>query len=331
MGTASTPPPDGRDLYQQLGVPPEASEEEIRRAYRRAARAHHPDAEGHADPGQFSDATDAYDVLRDRDRRRAYDAMRRRRAADSAAAGRVHIPVRRDGQRRTREVTLPLTFDQAALGTTAVIEVDVPRPCQACNGTGRGEPSPCADCGGSGHTGRVSGGVTITHTCRSCSGTGGRSAPRCSACAGQGWTNVPRELRVEVPAGVEDGTSLRVPPANGEGEQVVVVVQVAEHAYFGRQGRDLTLELPLTIAEATLGGVVTVPTLGGAVAIRIPPGTPHGRTFRVRRQGIPYPDGPGDLLATVDVVIPTELNADQRAAMEAFAAATTSPRRHLER
>jgi molecular chaperone DnaJ len=330
MGTASTPPPDGRDLYQRLGVPPDASEEEIRRAYRHAARAHHPDVEGDADPGRFRDVTDAYDVLRDTDRRRAYDAMRGSRAANSSAARRVRIPVHRAGERRTREVTLPLTFDQAALGTTALVEVDVLTSCQACDGTGRGVPSPCTDCDGTGHTGRVSGGITIRHTCRSCGGTGSRSAPRCTACAGTGRTTVPREVRVEVPAGVEDGTRLRVPP-DGPGEQLVAVVQVAAHAYFARRGRDLTLDLPVTIAEATLGGVVTVPTLDGAVAIRLPPGTPHGRTFRVRRQGIPHPDGPGDLLATVEVVIPTQLNDDQRAALEAFAAVTTSPRRHLER
>jgi molecular chaperone DnaJ len=111
---------------------------------------------------------------------------------------------------------------------------------------------------------------------------------------------------------------------------VVAVVRVSEHRFFTRNGTDLHLRVPVTVAEAILGGVITVPTLDSAVAIRLPPGTPHGRILRVRGRGIPHTGGSGDLLATVDVVIPTELNPAQRTALEAFAAATESPRRHLD-
>jgi molecular chaperone DnaJ len=133
---------------------------------------------------------------------------------------------------------------------------------------------------------------------------------------------------VRVPPGVDSGARLRIPfPGGGE---IVGVVGVAAHPYFTRDGSNLHLRVPITLAEAALGAVVTVPTLDSAVAIRVPPGTPHGRTLRVRGRGVPRGDRQGDLLVTVEVVVPFELNEAQRAGLEAFAAATESPRRHFE-
>jgi DnaJ-class molecular chaperone len=130
--------------------------------------------------------------------------------------------------------------------------------------------------------------------------------------------------------GVEDGTRLRVPLPGGDGRPLFALVRTAPHPYFGRRGHDLTLRLPITLAEAALGSVVTVPTLAGAVAIRIPPGSTHGRVLRVRGHGISRGTEAGDLLVTVAIVVPASVNDAQRAALEAFAAATESPRRHLE-
>jgi molecular chaperone DnaJ len=348
MGARSASSPGDDNLYEALGVSPDASEQDIAKAYRRLARAHHPDANPDALADDFTAATDAYDVLRDPDRRRAYDTTRRTRAAAADAAAGMRIPVRRiTGRDSTRasssdtvspaapsrspgEVLLPLTFDQAALGTTAVIEVGVASRCEACAGSGRAAPSMCSACSGAGFSARNTGGITIRYACSQCEGTGQRSGGPCRGCRGGGQIVADREVTLQVPPGVEDGTRLRFAVPGDSTRQMTAVVRSGAHPYFGRRGRDLTLQLPITLAEAALGGVVTVPTLRSAVAIRIPPGTPHGRTFRIRGQGVPDPAHPGDLLVTVQLVIPAELNDDQRTALQAFAAATESPRKHLE-
>jgi molecular chaperone DnaJ len=136
-----------------------------------------------------------------------------------------------------------------------------------------------------------------------------------------------RDVTVQLPAGVEDGARLRLPIP---GAELVAVVRATSHRYFERKGKDIALRLPLTISEATLGGIVSVPTLTGALAVRIPPGSRHGRTLRARGHGIPHTEGPGDLLMTIEIDIPPALNEAQRAALEAYAAVTASPRKHFE-
>ena len=333
------------DLYSMLGVPRDATAEDITRAYRRLAREHHPDANPSGDSQRFAGITDAYDVLRDSGRRGTYDRTRRARAGAAHAASAVRIPVRHGpvreeargrtpGTRPAAEpgtlsaIELALTFEQAALGTSALVPVAVETPCGACSGTGASQ-STCPSCEGAGSNSRSSGGVAIRYVCSDCDGSGQRRR-RCEACEGRGLQATEREVKVRVPPGVEDGTRLRFSVPGGGSAEMVAVVRTAAHAYFGRRGRDLTLRLPVTVAEAALGGVVTVPTLQGAVAMRLPPGTPHGRTFRLRGRGIPAPGKPGDLLVTVEIVVPAELNQEQRAALEAFAAATEPPRRHFE-
>jgi molecular chaperone DnaJ len=345
----SEPSGTGDNLYDTLGVGADASEDEIASAYRRRARERHPDTNPTGRREAFAELTDAYDVLRDPDRRRAYDAARRgrARAASDAAAG-VRIPVRHTGRgsanrstpgpSRTRptapgarhEVPLPLTFEQAALGTTAIISYDTDLPCAACGGSGAsgGGDAVCAGCGGTGHTDRHSGGIRIRTECPSCGGTGRAQPVACTDCDGSGVRQHPAEVRLRVPPGVDTGTKLRV--TTPQGDDIVGVVAVDPHQYFTRTGDDLRLRVPVTIAEAALGAVITVPTLDSAVAIRLPAGTPHGRTLRVKGRGVPRAERRGDLLVTVDVIIPTELNETQRAALAAFASATESPRQHLE-
>lgn len=338
------------NLYDTLGVGSDASATEITRAYRRLAREHHPDTGSEDGSEAFSELTDAYDVLHDPTRRRAYDDARRGRAqaATQAAAG-LRIPVRHRAPEQPRhpgeqpsvmreerapaprEVELHLTFDQAALGTTAVLAVDRDDACPACRGGGVAPASEttCASCGGAGATVRRSGGINIRTECPACEGAGHERPDACTSCGGRGVTHTTSDLAVRVPPGVDTGARLRIPlPGGGE---IVGVVRAGEHPYFTRAGRDLQLHVPVTIAEAALGGVITVPTLDSAVAIRLPPGTPHGRVLRVRGRGIPRGDRRGDLLVTIDVAIPSMLNDAQRAALEAFAAATTeSPRAHLD-
>lgn len=325
----------GDDLYGTLGVGANASAEDLSSAYRRLARQHHPDSNPNALSGDFSAVSDAYEVLRDPERRRSYDATRQHRRLAADAASGIRIPVHRHGMagaaragRLPEQIELPLTFEQAALGTTVTAEIPVPARCRPCEGSGHTTPGTCGACAGAGHTVRQSGGINIRRTCDSCAGRGTTPPRACSHCAGDGHVIESRDVKVRVPAGTDDGTVLRF-TAPGDHE-VRAVARVGDHAYFGRQGRDLTLRLPITVSEAALGAVVTVPTLGGAVAMRIPPGTPTGRTFRVRGRGVHHPDQPGDLLVTAEVLIPAALTDAQRAALEALDAATPSPRVHLE-
>ena len=325
-------PASSDDLYETLGVPFDVSAEELNSVFRRLARQHHPDSNPEARSGDFTAVTDAFEVLRDPERRRSYDATRRHRGAAVDAAGGFRIPVHREGTAQggllPEQVDLPLTFEQAALGTTVTVEIRAPARCQSCGGSGRTASGTCVPCGGAGSTTRQCGGISIKRVCDACAGRGTAAPAVCPQCAGHGHVVEARDLTVRVPGGTEDGSVLRFTAPGGQ--EVRAVARVAPHAYFGRRGRDLTLGLPITIAEAALGTVLAVPTLDGAVAIRIPPGTPTGRTFRVRNRGIHDPEAPGDLLVTVDVVIPATLSEEQRAALEAFAAATPSPRPHLE-
>lgn len=254
------------------------------------------------------------------------------RSAPEAAA--TAAPSHREAPARAGEddVELELAFEQAALGTTATVHIDTATPCSACTGTGAARGAGCTDCAGSGSHTRTSGGINIRTECRSCDGAG-RSAPtRCEACHGRGGVTTGRAVTLRVPPGVSDGARLRFSVPTGTGHtQRHAVVRVAGHPYFTRDGNDLKVQLPITIAEAALGATVAVPTLGGAVTIRIPPGTHTGRTFRIPGRGIPAASGSGDLLATVDLSIPAELNDEQRRALEAFASVTLSPRQHLHR
>ena len=330
----------GSDPYSTLGVGTDASDEEITRAYRRLARDQHPDTNPDAHDGDFAGLTDAYDVLRDPDRRRRYDQTRDTRVAAARAAAAPRVPVhtieanrptpndRGASRVQAAEVDLELTFDQAALGTTATVTLAGETPCAACAGRGAAT-SACSVCGGLGATSRRSGGITIRTACATCGGTGRGQPARCGACSGAGTTTTTRELAVRVPSGVEDGTRLRLPPTDSFGT-VDAIVRVGAHPFFERRGLDVTIRLPVTLAEAALGAVVTVPTLDGAVTIRVPAGTPHGRVLRVAGRGIANASRAGDLLVTVAIHVPAALNDRQRSALESYAEATTSPRRHLE-
>ena len=332
-----------RDPYHTLGVGADATDEEITRAYRHLARTHHPDANPGAASDAFAGLTDAYDVLRDPDRRRRLDETRDTRAAPAQAAAATRIPVRTIGSRRpppsgepqptarASGVDLELTFEQAALGTTATVTQSTDETCQACAGRGSSGPAgACPHCDGKSATIRVSGGINIRTACPRCGGTGRRAPTACTVCAGRGLATTNRELTVWIPAGTEDGTRLRLRPSTAMSQAVDAIVRVAAHPFLGRRGPDLILRVPVTLAEAALGTVVTVPTLDDAVAIRVPPGTPHGRVLRVAGRGIVHPSRLGDLLVTIEIVVPTALTDRQRSALEAFAEATPAPRTHLE-
>jgi molecular chaperone DnaJ len=372
-----------KDYYKALGVSPTATEAEIRRAYRKLAKAHHPDA----NPGseeRFKEVSAAYEVLSDPTKRKEYDEIRRLGPMAGAFGGRgrggaggaggpgfgggggnftfttddigdllggLFGRVRGDGSggRTTTqagpqrggdlEAELHLSFNDAVNGVTTTVNVTSETTCHTCHGSGAApgtSPVVCPQCSGRGVIDDNQGFFSFSRTCPRCAGRGMIVETPCPTCQGRGVEVRPRQVKVRVPPGVENGQRIRLkgrgaPGRNGApAGDLFVVVQVEPHPLFGRRGRDLTLTVPITFAEAALGGEITVPTLDEPVVLKVPPGTKSGRTFRVRGRGVATDKSAGDLLVTVEVAVPARLNAAQREAIQALASASTeSPRAHL--
>jgi len=354
-----------KDFYKDLGVSPDATQDEIKKAYRKLARDLHPDA----NPGdakaeeRFKAVSEANAVLSDPAKRREYDETRRLFAsggmpggfrpgaggfsggtgatfdigdlfggaegglgdlfgglfnrAGGASAGRSRP--RRGGDVET-ETTLD--FRDAVKGVTVPLRLTSPAPCTTCHGSGAQpgtSPRVCPHCNGSGVVSRNQGAFGFSEPCDDCRGTGSIIDNPCSDCRGTGIQNRTRTITVRVPAGIKDGSRIRLA---GQGEaglrgapsgDLYVTVHVRPDRVFGREGDDLTLVLPVSYGELVLGGTVSVPTLDGRVGLKIPPGTADGRVLRVRGRGVPKRGGgAGDLLVTVKVAIPQKL--DEKAA-----------------
>jgi molecular chaperone DnaJ len=239
------------------------------------------------------------------------------------------------------EAELHLDFEAAIHGATTSVSVVSDVACNTCHGSGAApgtSPVICPVCGGRGVVDDNQGFFSFSTPCRACRGTGMRVETPCPTCRGTGIERRPRTVKVRVPPGVADGKRIRVAGRGGAGHNggpagdLYVVCRVAPHELFGRKGRDLTLTVPITFAEAALGATVTVPTLSRAVTLRVPPGTRSGRTFRVRGKGVaPAGSTPaGDLLVTVEVAVPEQLTDEEREAVEKLAAASLgSPRSYL--
>jgi molecular chaperone DnaJ len=360
-----------KDYYAVLGVEQTASQKEITKAYRKLARELHPDA----NPGnaaaeeRFKEVAAAYDVLGDEAKRKEYDEVRRLGPMAGGFGGGAggFQDVRFDdlgdlgnlfgnlfgGRGRTRtstpqgprrggdlETVLHLDFVDAVRGVTTAVHLTSDAPCGTCHGTGARPgttPVACSRCGGSGFLHENQGSFSFASPCPQCGGNGVTITDPCATCRGSGLERRPREVKVRIPAGVDDAQRIRLKGRGAPGRQggppgdLFVVVRVAPHDLFGRSGTDLTVAVPVTFAEAALGADIRVPTLDGPpVTVRIPAGTRSGKTFRVRGRGIPAERGAGDLLVTVDVAVPSTLTAAEREAIEALAAVTTeSPRAHL--
>lgn len=239
------------------------------------------------------------------------------------------------------EADLHLSFDEAVDGVTTTVHLTSDAACSTCAGSGAAPgttPEICPRCSGRGVLDDNQGFFSLSQPCDRCGGRGRVVTDPCPTCRGSGIERKPRRVKVRIPAGVKDGQRIRLkgrgtPGRNGgPAGDLYVTVTVAGHKLFGRKGTNLTLDLPVTFTEAALGAKVKVPTLNGStVTLKVPPGTPSGKTFRVRGRGVPTTNGTGDLLVTVVVDVPGELSAEQRSAIEALAAATTgSPREHLE-
>jgi molecular chaperone DnaJ len=248
------------------------------------------------------------------------------------------------GPRRGEDVhaRLHLSFEDAIRGATTSVHVEGEARCPTCHGTGAAPgstPVTCTRCGGRGVLDENQGLFSLSTVCPDCGGKGTKIDKPCPDCHGTGVTKRGREVKVRIPPGVEDGQTIRVKGRgaagrnNGPAGDLYVEVAVDRHPLFGRRGRNLTLELPVTFPEAVLGATVKVPTLDGPVNLKIPAGTSSGKTFRVKGRGVPAGRraGAGDLLVTAVVAVPEKLTDEQRAAVEELARVSEgTPRAHLE-
>ena len=238
------------------------------------------------------------------------------------------------------EAELHLPFREAVAGATTALHLTSDMPCGTCHGSGArpgSGPTTCPNCGGRGVLDDNQGMFSFSTPCPACGGSGSVITDPCPTCRGSGIERRPREVKVRIPAGVDDGQRIRLKGRGGAGRNggpagdLYVIVHVDSDPVFGRDGTNLTLNVPMTFAEAALGTKLTVPTMDGAtVTLKIPAGTASGKVFRVKGRGVEAKKGAGDLLVTVQVAVPAELTDDQREAVEALAAALPdSPRDHL--
>ncbi len=314
-----------RDYYEVLGVTRNASEAEIKKAYRRAAQKHHPDRNpgDKASEESFKEAKEAYEVLTDARRRAAYDQFGHAGVDPSMGAGAASgfgagagasfsdifgdvfgdiFGAGRTGGGRSRvfrgadlRYNLDLALEEAVHGTSVKIRVPTLITCSTCGGSGARpgtSPTPCTTCGGHGQVRMQQGFFSIQQTCPRCQGSGTLVSDPCQVCHGQGRVQEQRTLSVKVPAGVDTGDRIRL---GGEGEagenggppgDLYVQIRVKEHPIFQREDANLLCEVPISIVTAALGGELEVPTLDGRVVLRIPAETQSGKVFRLRGKGV---------------------------------------------
>jgi molecular chaperone DnaJ len=226
------------------------------------------------------------------------------------------------------ETEATLSFDEAVRGVTVPLRMQSPGTCPNCSGTGARPgtaPKACPTCHGAGVTTRNQGSFAFSEPCRDCRGSGTVVDDPCPECRGSGVTSQTRTITVRIPAGVKDRQRIRIAGKGSPGQRgapagdLYVVVHVGGHSLFTRSGDNLVLTVPIAYAEAAMGTKLRIPTLDGAVSLKIPPGTASGQTFRIRGGGVPSARKNGDLLVTVEVAVPKQLSDEARTALQAFA------------
>jgi molecular chaperone DnaJ len=341
-----------RDYYEVLGVARDAVDTDIKKAYRRVAMKFHPDRNPGDKEAEdrFKEANEAYEVLSDTQKRSAYDQFGHAAVDGSGgqsgfggggAGGASFSDIfgdvfgdifgaggrggGRGGPQRGSDLryTLEISLEEAVKGTTTKIRIPTLVHCDECNGSGAkkgSQPVTCTTCSGSGQTRMQQGFFSVQQTCPNCRGKGKMIADPCGKCYGRGVVEETKTLSVKVPAGVDTGDRIRLA---GEGEagadggpvgDLYVQISVREHPIFERDGKHLFCEVPISFADAALGGELEVPTLEGRVKLKIPPETQTGKLFRLRGKGVSpvRGGGPGDLLCRVVVETPVNLNKRQK-------------------
>jgi molecular chaperone DnaJ len=343
-----------KDYYQTLGVGRDASPEEMKKAFRQLALKYHPDR----NPGskeaeeKFKEINEAYSCLSDAEKRAHYDRFGTTEGLGAGAgfgfgAGAPFGDIFDDlfgdvfgaftGTRRARPAkgadlryNLDITLEEAAFGVEKTIKVPRWQKCEECGGSGSEQGSPpetCTGCRGTGHVRYQQGFFSVSKTCGKCHGAGRIITKPCKRCGAEGKVKVHRDLSVKVPTGVDDGSRLRL---TGEGDlgilggppgDLYVVISVAEHPLFVRDGIDLHCQQPISFTKAVLGGETEVRTLDGTAKLKIPAGTPSGKSFHLRGKGMPRIGSHhrGDQIVTIYIDVPKKLTPRQREALEEFA------------
>lgn len=365
-----------KDFYSVLGVSSSASQDEIKKAYRKLAKKYHPDANANDAKAaeRFKEISEANNVLSDPEKRKQYDDMRRlgafsggfggfggaRSARGGASAGGQTINFQdfdigglgglgdlfssmfggggRQGARsrgpekgQSIETNLDIPFRVAARGGKVPIELEVSEECGTCHGTGAAPGAQlkvCPECNGRGVMSFGQGGFAVNRPCPVCLGRGQVPTEPCPTCRGSGDVRARRKVLINVPAGADTGSKIRLKGQGGKGSgngppgDLIITFNVLPDAFYRRDGLDVVATVPLNIAQATLGTKISVKTLDGKrVAIRIPPGTPSGKRFRVRGQGIQKGETKGDLIVEVSISVPEKLSEEQERMMKEFAEA----------
>lgn len=347
-----------RDYYEVLGVSRTATDQELKSAYRRLAVRYHPDKNPNDASAEekFKEAAEAYSVLADTEQRRRYDRFGHAGVSSSAGAswgapgfggfedilgdlfgfgdvfGGGRSGARRTAAQRGADLRydLEITLEDAANGMTAQLRIPRLETCETCKGSGSApgtQPESCQTCGGTGQQRYQQGFFSVARTCHACRGAGKVVKTPCTDCRGAGRVEREKQMEVKIPAGVETGSRLRV---QGEGESganggppgdLYVVIVVAEHEHFERQGSNLYAAVPITFAQAALGAEIPVRTLDSEEKIKVPMGTQTGTVFRLKGKGMPALGGRGrgDLFISVTVITPTSLTREQRKLLEQLA------------
>lgn len=346
--------PPRRDFYEVLGVGREASPEDVKKAYRKLALKYHPDRnpDDKASEERFKEASAAYQILSDADRRAQYDRFGHAAFEQQGGAGGFDFSAgfedlfgdifgdffgggRGRGRSRARRgedlrYDLALEFEEAVFGCEK--QLSIPRwsrcaPCEGQGSRGGAAPKTCPSCRGSGQIRFQQGFFSIAKTCSQCAGKGSVISDPCPECQGSGRIRTTQTLSVKIPPGVDAGSRLKL---RGEGEagaaggpagDLYVVIDVQEHALFGREGTDIICEIPIGFSQLALGAELDIPTLEGKTSVKIPSGTQSGAVFRLKGKGVPNLNGydRGDQLVRVHVEVPRKLSAKQRDLLEEFA------------
>jgi molecular chaperone DnaJ len=347
-----------RDYYDILEVARGASNEDIKKAYRRLAMKFHPDQNSGDKVAEerFKEVNEAYEVLSDPARRGRYDrfghdGVGRGAPGGAAAAAQVDFanvsdlfegifegifgvsPRRRAEAGRDLRYDLEITFEQSAFGCEKVVKIPRPVPCGSCRGTGAKagtQPEKCDVCRGRGEVRFQQGFFTLARPCRACVGTGQVVRTPCADCSGKGRQVREEELEISIPAGVEPGSIRTVkgagelPRAGGVPGDLHIYLSVKKHPLFTREGNDVHCAVPVSFVQAALGSMIEVPTLEGKVTMRLPEGTQPGKVFRLRGKGIPQlgGSGRGDEIVIIQLEVPEKLSARQREILGEFARET---------
>lgn len=365
-----------KDYYEILGVPKSATADEIKKAYRRLARKHHPDAGGVEE--KFKEIGEAYEVLSDTEKRQQYDQFGSYfggnppsggtpggwpggapggwpgggyQNVDLGDLGDIFGSVfgggapSRPAAQRGRDLTyeVPLTFEEALTGVSTKVDVQRTEPCATCHGSGAApgtSPVTCPVCKGTGHVSQGQGLFSLSRPCPRCGGAGKVIETPCPTCRGKGKVVRIKPVTVQIPAGVMDGGKIRFKgkgepgAAGGPPGDLYVMTRVKPHPFFVRDGADIIVEVPVTVAEAALGAEVEVPTPDGRVKIKVGAGTQDGKVYKLPGKGAPRLKGigKGDLRVRVKVVVPADLTAEQKELLKRFASsrgASDDVRTHL--